>query len=460
MPLSHRLPRIHQIMGGLSILGLMLLSFVVGTAIMYFQVPPADFFRKAFKGGLAWQDQERARNEPSSTLPAPLKDPRATIDQPNKTFDGFSLYTTTENSCATLIDMRGNVVHRWSMPFSKAWPRPAHIRRPFPDDKIHWFRCYLYPNGDLLAVYHADNDTPMGYGLAKMDKDSRLLWKYDARVHHDVDVGDDGAIYCLTEKLVEETPLGLSFIPSPWVTDSLVILSPDGRELDSIPLPEAFRDSPYAPLLGASSNDQVPFGVAVTRDSLKTVALDHDFLHVNSVRVLSRTLAPKFPLFKPGQVLLSLRNLSAVAVLDPQTRSVAWAARGIWRSQHDAEFLNNGRLLLFDNLGSPWGSRVLEYDPALQGVPWAYENENSRRFTALHRGMTQRLPNGNTLLVDPEEGRLLEVTPGKELVWECVCPSPSLGPGPNSLTTYAVTSMRRYAPDTLTFLKKEQRPRP
>jgi hypothetical protein len=173
-------------------------------------------------------------------------------------------------------------------------------------------------------------------------------------------------------------------------------------------------------------------------------------IHANSVKVLGRARAAKFPLFQPGQVLLSLRNLDMLAVADTHRRSVAWAARGVWRIQHDPEFLENGHLLLYDNSGSVKGCRVLEYDPVTQAVPWAYQNENATPFSALYRGMKQRLPKGNTLVVDPDNGRILEVTAGKELVWECFC----------ARAGSAVTGARRYGAEELTFLRSVARPRP
>ena len=105
-----------------------------------------------------------------------------------------------------------------------------------------------------------------------------------------------------------------------------------------------------------------------------------DVLHTNALRVLSSALAPKFPMFKAGQLLISPRNLDALLVLDPDTGKIVWAARGPWRAQHDPSFLDNGHLLLFDNLGSPRGSRVLEYDPLTQAFPWTYPGENGRPF--------------------------------------------------------------------------------
>jgi hypothetical protein len=169
--------------------------------------------------------------------------------------------------------------------------------------------------------------------------------------------------------------------------------------------------------------------------------------HTNFVRVLTPKLAPRFPLFKAGQLLISVRELDTIAVLDIPTRSIVWAARGPWRSQHDPQFLDNGRLLVFDNLGSPGRSRVVEYDPASRSILWEYSDEDSPAFVTNLRGMSQRLPNGNTLIVNSVGGNLLEVTRDRQLVWSCSC-------------FILVTSARRYASDRLTFLKEGQRARP
>ncbi|HEY7427947.1 MAG TPA: arylsulfotransferase family protein, partial [Gemmataceae bacterium] len=192
-----------------------------------------------------------------------------------------------------------------------------------------------------------------------------------------------------------------------------------------------------------------------------TPKLDHksEFLHTNSVKVLKETQAAKFPLFQAGQVLLSMRNLNTIAVVDRHTRSVVWAARGIWKAQHDAEFLDNGHLLLYDNYGTQKHTRIVEYDPQTQAIPWAYSGENSTSFVAFYRGMKQRLPNGNTLIVDPDARRLLEVTHKKEVVWENVCPLPAASPGQH-LKRHAVTSAQRYNADELTFLNGVARARP
>jgi hypothetical protein len=267
-------------------------------------------------------------------------------------------------------------------------------------------------------------------------------------VHHDVDVGEDGTIYCITHENVNERPRGLESIPPPWLVDSLAILSPEGKELKKpISVLDAFCNSPYAPLLSRLQprlkRDQPP---SLTNQTLESLRRDQDVLHVNSVVALSEKLAPKFPLFKAGQLLLSIRNLDLIAVLDPDLGSLVWAATGPWRAQHDAQFLDNGNILIFDNLGSPSGSRVLEYDPVRQGFPWSYPGDVGAPFFTSERGMSQRLPNGNTLVVNSEAGEMLEVTSADEVVWNF------------ALKGYIPTG-RRYAASQLPFLNLAPRSR-
>jgi hypothetical protein len=406
----------------LSVGGMLLLSYVLGAAVVHFQLPTSAYLHDAFIGGEAWFEQKKE----VSTKPAPINLPISKgADKPDRTFEGFTLYTTNVGAQAFLLNMDGEVIHEWEAPFSRVWPKPPHVPAPVEDAKIYFFACHLYPNGDLLAVYHGTGDTPYGYGLAKLDKDSNVLWTYSANAHHAVDVGEDGTIYVLTQRMVHEMPKGLEFYRTPALVDYLVLLSPQGKELKTIPLLEALRDSPFALLLTSRRAGQ---------------ELAWDILHTNSAEVLRSSQVGHYPLFKAGQILLSLRELDALAMVDPERRCVVWAARGPWRGQHDPHFLDNGRLLIFDNAGSSKESRVLEYDPQTQACPWFYSSENSMSFISPIQGRSQRLRNGNTLIVNSKDGVLLEVTPQKELVWSCDC------------HTHIPWAMR-YGPDELTFLK-------
>ena len=63
--------------------------------------------------------------------------------------------------------MRGNVVHRWNLPFRQAFPiQPRPRPTSGSDDSLVSMRR-VYPNGDVVANYQTDLDTPHGYGLVK-----------------------------------------------------------------------------------------------------------------------------------------------------------------------------------------------------------------------------------------------------------------------------------------------------
>jgi hypothetical protein len=227
------------------------------------------------------------------------------------------------------------------------------------------------------------------------------------------------------------------------------LLSPQGKRLgEPIPLLEAFRDSSYAPTLAASLNQVDEVATQQPPASISAREQRHgDPMHTNSVQVLTPELAPRFPQFKAGQVLISVRNMNTIAVVDPTAGTVVWAAQGPWKAQHDAQFLSNGRLLIFDNLGSPQTSRCLEYDPKTSTVCWQCPGESEGQFRSKTRGMSQRLPNGNTLLVDSAGGTMYEMTAGRERVWSCSVPG-------------FLHSARRYSAEQLPFLKGGVRARP
>ena len=53
---------------------------------------------------------------------------------------------------------------------------------------------------------------------------------------------------------------------------------------------------------------------------------------------------------------------------------------------------------------------------------WSYASASKTDFYAAHISGAERLPNGNTMICSGEKGRLFEVTPGGETVWEYVSP--------------------------------------
>jgi hypothetical protein len=431
-----------------SVLAVLSLVYVLGAAVMYFRLPSSVFLTKAFMGAEDWSMH---RDDSSETTGSPVTaTPKLKQDIKGVACDGYTLCMTDQGPRATLIDMRGRIVYQWKMNSRMAWPRAPHVQDPLPDEPVHWDNCHVYPDGALLALCSRGGDR-YGYGLMKLDKNSKLLWAYSGNVHHDFTVADDGRIYALAYRVDSRPPPGLPGAPKTFLAEDLLVLSPDGKPLATIPLYEAFRHSNFAMLFDAQLRRS---GI----HTLKAAPLDPtgnplaadaesvgDYLHGNSVKVLPQALAARFPQFKPGWAMLSFRTSSIIALIDPEKRHVVWAAIGPWQRQHDAQFLANGHLLLFDNAGAGNGPRILEYDPVSRGIAWAYTPEDfDRLMKAPFGGACQRLPNGNTLICDWHRS-VFEVTMNKQTVWESHVPG-------------HVRALR-YFPEELPFLPAGTTPR-
>lgn len=318
---------------------------------------------------------------------------------------GYTLYVTGEDTSAYLIDADGEVVWRWHLPFDAVWPQAEHLQgRPGARD-IFWRKAELLPNGDLLVLYDGENVTPHGIGLARIDKDSKLLWKLSDNAHHDVQVDPDGNIYTLTYRIRNEKLGPYQYLDPPMITDDVVILDPDGNELKRFPLDEAIIRSSYRSLL-----------LAVTPNE------KGDYFHSNSVHPVSAAAAASLDFANQGDILISLRELATVVLLDGSSGALKWAMRGPWIGQHDAEFLPDGNMLVFDNKGDissrHGNTRVLEFDPQTGQILWQFAGTKESPFSTGIRGAQQRLPNGNTLITESNNARLLEVTPAGEVVWD------------------------------------------
>lgn len=158
-----------------------------------------------------------------------------------------------------------------------------------------------------------------------------------------------------------------------------------------------------------------------------------DYLHWNA-----------FDIDSFGGVLMSFRNISTIARLNPIDWSIDWKLGGYandfqiddpdWGSflkQHDVNDIGGNRILLFDNNISsgiqPGYSRVVEYEVDTVEMTasrvWSYSHPEE--IYAPAQGSVQRLENGNTLIAwgnanaGQGHGTLVtEINDQEEIVWE------------------------------------------
>ena len=355
---------------------------------------------------------------------------------------GYNLVVSTQAQEATLIDMDGETVHKWARRFDEIWDKAPQLPDYEDEDsaywagKIYWRRAHLYPNGDILVVYETPYRTPYGLGLAKLDKDSNVIWKLDENVHHDTAVAPNGEIYLLGQRINEKGYADYPELAPPFIDDTIMVVSPDGAVKKELPIIRAFLNSQYAPFL-----------------ALMNTNLLGDVMHTNTVQYIDAATAEKFAFAEEGYLLISMREMNVIAVLDPIEERIVWAQTGLWRAQHEPVMLDNGRILLFDNQGNRGdggATRIIEYDPTKGSIDWSFSGSEKEPLHSSVYGSVQRLANGNTMIVESTNGRAMEATADGEVVWDYRSPHRKTEDGEELVMP--LMDVVRFEPGELTFL--------
>jgi hypothetical protein len=297
-------------------------------------------------------------------------------------------YVSGDGPVARVIDATGTVHHTWRGDFWAHFPGYPVARDHGATD--NWRRARLLPDGSVVAVHE-------GLGMVRIDRDSRLLWANPGRHHHDLHVAGDEIV-----ALAREARIDPAIDPKrPVLEDRVVWLSvDDGVELRAVSVFAALRRSKFASELPRRRGDG-------------------DLLHTNALWVLDGSMEQ--PAFAAGNILLSFRETSALAVLDPRLGEVVWVAHGTWRKQHDPQPDGAGRLVVFDNLGASGAARVIWLDGQANVVrAWAGHGE------PLHSailGAVEPLPDGAVWVAESERGTVWEVDPAGRVRWAFANPA-------------------------------------
>ncbi len=152
--------------------------------------------------------------------------------------------------------------------------------------------------------------------------------------------------------------------------------------------------------------------------------------HSNSIRELppNRWFDAGDSRFRPGNILVSARNLNTVFIIDKATGDVVWQWSKGLDHQHEAVMVERGALgaglvMVFNNgledLHVYRRSLVQAIDPVAGEVTWEYGSEF---FFSTVGGTAQPLPGENILITSSNGGRVFETTPGGRIVWEWAPP--------------------------------------
>jgi len=290
---------------------------------------------------------------------------------PGKASSGFNL-VLYRRRVPMIIDMNGNIVH--------VWPKVRAIGR-----------ARLQRDG-RLAVIGTDNL------IKEYDWDGNLTWFYQLPhegdiPHHDLRKLENGNYLFLVNA----------------ITSQADYLWEVNEEKEIVWEWWSMKDVGSFPSWDLESGDPV---------------------HPNSIQVLppNRWFEAGDERFRPGNILVSGRNLDTIFIIDRVTRRVVWTYTDGLDHQHEAVMVRKGLddaglILVFNNgLEDRFAYRtsaVQAIDPVAAEVVREYRSEN---FFSSVGGTAQPLAKKTTLITSSQGGRAFEITSDGRVVWEWAPP--------------------------------------
>ena len=190
--------------------------------------------------------------------------------------------------------------------------------------------------------------------MARVDRDGHPVWYRRDYSHHWPQLLDDGTALVPStrvgdESITFEQPDGKVATTGcdtgdPYL-DTVNVVDGDGKLLKRIDLVDALVSSKFASVLLNTSDACDP-------------------LHLNFIHQLGDDAGGAQGI-APGDLVVSLRSLSAFAILDGETGRLKRLVRGGFLQQHSVQHLEGSTFLMFDNLGHDYvggPSRLLMVD--------------------------------------------------------------------------------------------------
>lgn len=414
-------------------------------------------------------------------------------DAEQKAFEGYTLFTPLTSNMTYLIDNNGDVVHSWES-------------EHYPGNSVYLLENgNLLRTADPGANGN-ETFTSGGAGerVEEFDWESNLVWEFEHSsdqylIHHDIEMMPNGNILMIAweyktadEAITAGRNPDLLEDGELW-PDKIIEVKPTGSEGGEI----VWEWHAWDHLIQDFDPDKENYGDPSEHPELidinfvgKNKGGRADWMHTNSIDYNEEL----------DQIVISVHGFDEFWVIDHSTTTseaaghtggnsgkggdflYRWGNPQTYRAgdaddqqlfgQHDAEWIEKGlpgegNILVFNNGLNREGqgegySTVEEIKPPIdengnyelvrgesfepQKPDWVYRADPPEELYSPYISGSQRLPNGNTLIISGADGRFLEVTPEGEVVWNYTNPYGKAVESEDRNET-TVFKAERYSPD-------------
>lgn len=362
----------------------------------------------------------------------------------SQAYPGFTLFAPFSSRYTYLIDLNNTVVRSWY------------------HSKSGGYSCYLLPDGSVIRTASSSSSSLNGGGaqgvVQRYSWEGNLIWEYtysttSVRAHHDIEVMPNGNVLIIAWELKtssQAVQAGLNHSSTIW-PDHIIEVQPVGTNGGNI----VWKWHTWDHLIQDYDPSKSNYGVVANHPELFDINVESagsgDWLHINGIS------------YNPvlDQIVFSSHELDEFYVIDHSTtteqaaghtggnsgkggdilyrwgRPANYRAPGaqVFNVVHYANWIQQGlpgagNIMAFNNREGTNSSMIVEIKPPMdtsgqyifvQGTAygpsspaWSY---SAPGFYANHLGSCQRLPNGNTMIVESTTGYLFEVDSLGNEVW-------------------------------------------
>ena len=299
-----------------------------------------------------------------------------------------------------LLSLKDNrVLHTWMPPVAEILEQtPDFTTGPNMLKSYRSMHPLLLDDGGL--IFHS------GAGpMVRIDACSNIVWVLNHRFHHSIERNHEGNIVTCS-KIDGDGPN----TPLPIVDGAIAIVSPDGEIISEYSITKLLLDHGY---------DWLIYGVG---------QFEKDRIHLNDAQPILKDNKDA----KVGDILISSRHLSTVALLDPHSGSIKWLKTGPWLNQHDINQLPDGSYSIFGNdIVRGYGkkgnrfvheqrSEIYIYDPQTDTVTKPYSKLMAKEeIMSKTQGRSKVLANGDLYIEQTDLQRILRISTD-QVRWEYV----------------------------------------